>query len=88
MAEHLAFLQTKNKESKAKHSEADTWIFQLPDDVCRREGFAEGTMVSLTVKNAGVLTTIIHPSKEIDDFVERIVEEEKEYFEEMKRIGD
>jgi len=88
MAELLALLPTKNEESKIKASEKDTWIFQLPIEVCQREGFADGTMVSLTVKNAGIQTTIIHPSAEIDDFVRRVIEEEKEYFEEMKRIGD
>lgn len=88
MAELLALLPTKNNESKTRVSEKDTWIFKLPPEVCQREGFAEGTMVSLTVKNAGIQTTIIHPLAEIDDFVNRVVEEEKEYLEEMKRIGD
>ena len=68
--------------------ERDTWIFELPVDVCRREGYPKGTMVSMTVRNGGVLTTIIHPSAEVDQFVERLVKEDREFFEEMKRIGD
>lgn len=68
--------------------EKDTWILKLPAETCRREGFAEGTMISLTIKNAGVQTTMIRPSTEIDDFVKRIVEQDKEYFAEMKRLGD
>lgn len=88
MIESSALSLTKNKQLETIGSEKDTWIFELPDDVCQREGFAIGTMVSLTIKNAGIQTTIIHPSTEIDDFVNRVVEEEKEYFEEMKRLGD
>ena len=45
-------------------------------------------MVSLTVRNGGVKTSIIHPSSEIDEFVKNVVTEEKDFFEEMGRIGD
>ena len=75
-------------ESAAGTSEKDTWIFELPADVCRREGYPEGTMVSMTVRNGGVMTSIIHPSADVDAFVERIAREDAEYFEEMKRLGD
>jgi hypothetical protein len=89
MAELFALLPTKKtNESKKNTGEKDTWVIELPAEVCRREGFAEGTMISLTVKNAGIRTSIIHPSTEIDDFVTRVINEEKEYFEEMKRLGD
>jgi hypothetical protein len=45
-------------------------------------------MVSMTVRNGGVMTSIIHPSTDVDEFVDRLVTEDAEYFEEMKRIGD
>jgi hypothetical protein len=78
----------KTKESKTIKTEKDTWILELPAEVCQREGFAEGTMVSLTIRDGGIKTSIIRPSVEIENFVSRIIEEEKEFFEEMKRIGD
>lgn len=68
--------------------EKDTWILELPTEVCKREGFAEGTMISLTFKDAGIQSSIIRPSSEAEDFVNQVLEEEKEYFEEMKRLGD
>ncbi len=66
----------------------DTWILEVPPEVCRNEGFAEGTLISLTLKNDSISGVYLKPSKEIDDFVGKVIEEEREYFEEMKRIGD
>ncbi len=66
----------------------DTWILEVPAEICRREGFPNGTLVSLTLKNDEVIGEYIKPSQEIDDFVNRIVNDESEFFEEMKRVGD
>ncbi len=66
----------------------DTWILELPPETCESEGFPNGTLVSMTIRDGGIQTVIIEPSKEINDFVERVVTEEREYFEEMKRLGD
>lgn len=78
----------KTDELKIVRQEKDTWILELPSEVCRREGFAEGTLVSLTFKNGGIKGSYIKPSIETESFLDRVVEEEKNYFEEMKRIGD
>jgi len=42
----------------------------------------------LTFENGGIRTSYIRPSTETESFLDRVIEEEKEYFEEMKRIGD
>jgi hypothetical protein len=66
----------------------DTWILELPPETCESEGFPVGTLVSLTIKDGGIQTSIIEPSAEIDDFVNKIVGEEGDFFEEIKQIGD
>jgi len=63
-------------ENASGAGEKDTWIFELPVDVCRREGYPEGTMVSMTVRNGGVMTSIIHPSTDVMKFVNRVVKED------------
>ena len=78
----------KTDELKTVSVTKDTWILEVPPEVCRQEGFAEGTMISLTLKNDSISGVYLKPSKEIDDFVQKVIEEESEYFEEMKRIGD
>jgi hypothetical protein len=75
-------------ELKTISLEKDTWILEVPKEVCDREGFAEGTLVSLTLSNNSISAKYLKPKKEIDDFVNSVIEEEKEYFEVMKRIGD
>lgn len=78
----------KTNELKTVSVEKDTWILEVPKEICQREGFAEGTLVSLTLANNSISAKYLKPSKEIDDFVDSVIEEEKEYFEEMKRLGD
>lgn len=77
----------KTDELKTVSIKKDTWILEVPNEVCENEGFPEGTMISLTLKNDSISGTYLKPSKEIDDFVSKVVEEEGEYFEEMKRVG-
>jgi hypothetical protein len=78
----------KTAELKTVGVVKDTWILEVPPEVCQNEGFADGTLISLTLKNDSISGIYLKPSKEIDDFVNRVVEEEREYFEEMKRLGD
>lgn len=78
----------KTNELKTVSVEKDTWILEVPPEVCRKEGFADGTLVSLTLKNDSISGVYLKPKKEIDDFVDQVIEDEREYFEEMKRIGD
>ena len=78
----------KTNELKTVSVEKDTWILEVPPEVCRKEGFADGTLISLTLKNDSISGVYLKPKKEIDDFVDQVIEEEHEYFEEMKRLGD
>ena len=70
------------------NAEKDTWVLALPEETCRREGFAVGTLDSLTCKKGLVQTSVLAPSAEVEDFVARVVAEEAVYFAEMKRRGD
>jgi len=78
----------KTDELKTIKREKDTWILEVPTEICQKEGFAEGTLVSLTFKDGAIQSSYIRPSSETESFLDRVVEEEKEYFVEMKRIGD
>jgi hypothetical protein len=80
-------LETTNK-LKTVSIEKDTWILEVPAEVCRSEGFAAGTLVSLTLKNDAILGEYLKPTKDIDDFVSRIVQADAVFFEEIKQLGD
>lgn len=49
----------KKDELKTVSFEKDTWILELPAEVCKREGFAEGTLVSLTFRNGAIQSSIV-----------------------------
>lgn len=78
----------KTNELKTVKLEKDTWILEVPPEICHKEGFTEGTLISLTLKNDSISGVYLKPNKEIDDFVDQVIEDEHEYFEEIKRIGD
>ena len=73
---------------KTVRQEKNTWVLEVPVEICHVEGLAKGTLVSLTISDGAILSKFIRPSDETDEFLDRIVEEEKVYFEEMKRLGD
>ena len=83
-------LETLEKKSELKSIgvEKDTWILEVPAEICRREGFPSGTLISLTLKNDAIIGEYLKPSEEIEDFVNRIVKDDGVFFEEMKRLGD
>lgn len=69
-------------------AETDTWIIRLPKEVCHREGFAEGTLVILTIKNGGIISEFIRPKPELKEISSRLKEKNKRLYEELKLIGD
>lgn len=78
-----------DQQQELSKVEKDTWIFELPPEVCQREGYAEGTMISLTFKNAGIQTSVIRPpSQKLRDVGKQILEEDYRLHEELKRLGD
>lgn len=74
----------KQNELKTVSVEKDTWILEVPAEVCRKEGFAEGTLVSLTIKNSGIQASYIHPSEKAKKSAERFI---GKYGDFMKEIG-
>ncbi len=81
----LETTQTNSDQVSVK----DTWLLRLPKDVCDQEGFAEGTLVSLTIKNGGIQSSFIRPpSKELQEFSRQILENDRKLFQRLKEIGD
>jgi hypothetical protein len=76
----------KTDELKTVKREKDTWILEVPSEICRKEGFAEGTLVSLTFKNSGIQTSYIHPSEKAKKSAERFVGKYSEFMKEMQEI--
>ena len=79
----------KKDQLKTVKVEKDTWILEVPAEICQKEGFAEGTLVSLTIKNSGIQASFIKPpSKKLQEISKRLLKENHKLYEELKRIGD
>ncbi len=78
----------KTDELKTIKQEKDTWILEVPAEICRREGFAEGTLVSLTFKDSGIQTSYIHPSEKSKKSAERFIGKYGDFMKEMQEIDD
>ena len=76
----------KADELKTIKREKDTWILEVPTEVCRREGFAEGTLVSLTFKDSGIQTAYIHPTEKAKKSAERFIGKYGDFMKEMQEI--
>ena len=67
----------------------DTWIMRLPKEVCQREGLAENTLVSMTIKDGGIQTKfILPPSQKLQEISRQIIEKDRELHKRLKKIGD
>ena len=61
----------------------------LPREVCQREGLAENTLVSMTIKNGGIQTKFIAPpSEKMQKIGKHILLEDRALFERLKEIDD
>lgn len=79
----------KTHELRTAGLEKDTWILELPAEICREEGFAEGTLISLTIKNSGIQASFVKPpSEKLREISKRLLKKNHKLYEELKRIGD
>jgi hypothetical protein len=76
----------KTTELKTVSQEKDTWILEVPAEVCRREGFATGTLVSLTFRDGGIFTSYIHPSEKAKTSAKRFINKYGDFMKEMGKI--
>jgi hypothetical protein len=79
----------KTEDQPTGKTVKDTWLLRLPKDICDKEGFAEGTLVSVTIKDGGIQSTFIRPpSKKIQEISRKFIEDDRELHRRLKEIGD
>ena len=77
---------TKPNELKTVSIEKDTWILELPEELCSREGFAVATLASLTVKDGAIQGSFIRPTEKAKQSAERFINKYGDFMKEMEEI--
>ncbi|MCY7375377.1 MAG: hypothetical protein LH472_05330 [Pyrinomonadaceae bacterium] len=76
----------KTGEIKTVKVEKDTWILELPEEICSREGFAKGTLASLTIKDGAIQGSFIRPTEAAKQSAERFINKYGDFMKEMDGI--
>lgn len=64
------------------------WIIEIDDDFAAELGVAKGSFALLNARDGKIESEIISPTPEILKTIDRLAEKYKDYFAEMKKIGD
>lgn len=76
----------KNDTIKTVKVEKDTWVLELPDEICAGEGFAKGTLASLTIKDGAIRGSFISPTAGAWKSAERFVRKYGAFMKEIEEI--
>ena len=88
MPEVLEIEQVETVESEAVEPKWDSWTVEIPPEIVKAQGLAEGALATFTIKDGHIEGQIITPSEKLKEISKRILEERREVYEELKRLGD
>ena len=89
MPEVLEIEQVETEKQNREDSKIASWLVEIPANVIEVLGLAKGSRVALTIKNSEVSGTVLPPmSDEMKKISQQIFEENREVYEELKRLGD
>jgi hypothetical protein len=76
----------EKRELKTVSVEKDTWILELPEEICSREGFAEGTLASLTIRNGAIRGEFIRPTENAKRSAENFIKKYSDFMKEIEEV--
>lgn len=88
MPEVLEIKQIESDKENRIKPKWDSWVVEIPKEIVRAQGLNEEALVSLTYRNGEIEAQIINPSPELREMSRRILEENRELYEELKKLGD
>lgn len=89
MPEVLEIEQAETAETETVRPKWDSWTVEIPPEIIEAQGLTEGSLATFTVKDGKIEGEIILPlSGKLREISERILEKNREVYEELKRLGD
>lgn len=88
MPEILEIEQAEIEKKEQIKPKWDSWVVEIPKEIIEAQGLNADALVSLTYRNGNIEAEIINPSPELKEISRQILEENRELYEELKRLGD
>jgi antitoxin component of MazEF toxin-antitoxin module len=89
MPEVLEIEQVETEKQNLKDSKIASWLVEIPRNVIEELSLPEGSQVALTIKNDRVSGTVLPPlPNRMKEIGQRVLEKNREVYEELKRLGD
>jgi hypothetical protein len=88
MPEVLEVEQIQTEETQAIKPKWDSWVVEIPKEIIEAQGLAEGSLAVLTYCDGKIEGEIPSHSPRLKEISKRILEKNREVYEELKRIGD
>lgn len=88
MPEVLEIEQVEVGETRSTTPKWDSWTVEIPQEVIRAQGLAEGTVVVLTYADGRIESTITTQALQSKEISKRILVGRRGAYEELKRLGD
>ena len=88
MPEVLEIEQIETTETESVKPEWDSWTIEIPQEIIEAQGLPEGSLVTLTYREGTIESEMIIPSYKLKEISQRILEKNREVYEELKRLGD
>ena len=88
MPEVLEIEEIETEETQIAKPKWDSWAVKIPQEIIEAQGLAEDSLAVLTVSNGKIEGEISSLSPQLKEISKRILEKNREVYEELKRLGD
>lgn len=89
MPEILEIEQTETENQNLEDAKIASWLVEIPANIIEALNLQTGSTVALTIKDGEVSGDVLPPlSDKMKEISKRILEKNREVYEELKRLGD
>ena len=89
MPDVLEIEKIETTQQNSRKSKIASWLIEIPEQIIKELDLTEGSQIALTINDGEVSGDVLPPlSPEMKAVSKRILEKNREVYEELKRLGD